>query len=670
MNGTSPRRGIFFIIALLAILAMGAVVYVFGKRSCTIPDDINQQSTTLGTDGFPMVPYCESELGEYIYKNATDICGDPTTNMPDGTSPLYCDYKNDYSWVYSSPGDTPGPAAHNCDLKDGKLPFPITYDGTNVTNNFEPAENYQRYKYVSAGGSGACRLVECSEGYKPWTDPQTNEQYCTPNDEGTKCDTTKYSQLPGTTKGKPYPDKDSLGNYVIAYEKDKPTTYCKFIKCRYGEEKGVCQPKTPAACDTNDFPNSKVVSRNTSSGKCEIQSCEDTNSTDNFEYKVNKKKTKCVKTCRTVGGKKYKLDSTTGDCIPDCTDLQTVYIEVFGMKEGEGAPQDLYEGFKAVYAPDLKRCVPSDRGGFWGNCGNDNNPTWSLSGDADKIQCIQTIYTDRAKFVKEASDGNTPGCVQCPPLHCKSNSVNQETFTKLCNAKEEEYCNFSATEKGGALQGCFNTLKDSLRTDYKFLDIEGDYMFVNGADRAVRGYPIVTVPKTKFVRYIRIHGSKNERVYMYGKRADGSQFAERDTIGTKHLSSMTIPEGGYLHGVTEGWGFVHNAYLHYDDIEDQACYNYDHNKDNEITKMECPSDAPAFQPPPPETDPCKMSKCPLERPMLYKERGNDTDTSKLYELTNWPHCLGAIKYELKNTSDIRTVGEAYDKVLSVKNNSC
>jgi hypothetical protein len=207
----------------------------------------------------------------------------------------------------------------------------------------------------------------------------------------------------------------------------------------------------------------------------------------------------------------------------------------------------------------------------------------------------------------------------------------------------------------------------------------GNYMFVNGGVKATKGAPIITnVPETKFIRNFSVRGTSklnNEKEVSLEKFTDSGESKGKyiyNTQGGKSRSGITIEKGTYLSCLTiskPGRSTEHvSSYrdLKYEDITDHACYHYSH--DGDIKKVDCPSDAPFYQPPGPTTDPCKMSKCPIDMPPYYYENRNSNDTSLLYKLDNWPGCNGGLAWLIKNKK-ANTIGEAYDIILGDKNNS-
>jgi hypothetical protein len=669
----------------LILAAIGSIVYIMSRSKCSIPNTIDVPSYTDPvknsnwgkSDDFPQVPVCTDDYGPYSYQDATVKCGNPPKKA--NTIPWYCDYTNDYTWVYNTPGPDPGPPAPtNCNLtSSGLLPYNITINSKTFVEpeSNVPAINSNTYTLrTTDGGDNACFLTSCNVNYTVWPNPTDSAQFCAPNNVGKKCVPKDKNTPPlsPNSKRNTYPDPNA--NYVYDYlAKDPTKPYCLFTTCSDGSSDDPCPKPKPSDCTPEQLP--QYAQSGTWDGKtCTIKAC--LSNTAVYTYTLNNNT--CTRTCTPDPNGKIKY--TGDDCRADCGDENTIKHFLF-----PGGIFPTNQCMSLVQAKNYEKnnrvCIPNDQTGIFGSCGKNDNKCnqFVLSDDEDKTHCEEAWFFQSARFVQPKGI-DTPGCSACPIAICRGSTLNS---ANCVNGNEIADCGYSSAwspakgDKPASMEGpiSFCVKQDPggyiRKNEYRYLydpDNPQNVMIWN-KEYGKLGNPLVIedgLKDVKIVRHIRTRGEAKYN-HMYGMALYLVNGKDRKTywehnIKAKETSQIHVTPGSYLlvvrHDNQTGQDDK-SIGLKYDDIDETACYNVDHAK-MVFEKRTCDINDYWYQPPGPESPAgaCDRSKCPLEIPRGYAQ-------GFIYKLNNWPGCDGAVNYYM-NKGD--TFEQAYAKVLSEPNN--
>ena len=413
------------VVVVFVVLGLFAIIAVNALSGCKVPDENKCGLDPLTSE--PLVPYCESGLGEPVCKKVKEVCGEPKCG--DGQTIDYCDYKNK-KWVCkdssSGGGDSPDVL---CNITDDTLPYPRAWGNKIQVGDPEaqkPVSNWSQYKEITISGVKGCQLTSCKDGFKPYND----SSFCVPSDLGQPCSASDFKQSPNDTYSL-YPDENATWVYDYKYP-DPNTKYCKFNECK----SGYVFDKNTKKCvsSSGDLPWRQC---GTPPEHAETYRCR----SDGFivdkcksPYTVTSDLKACeLKDCGVPCAK------PENSCVLSPTNLDDIHCSVYGN-------QDLGVQKTAILTNaasngnvfltkegELKAKV-ADINNPWGGCGNKDLPGFVVD---ENGKCVEAFVGSGFKFNPIGSD--KPGCVECPPLVCPLTAKNAEScknFMEGCTRVE------------------------------------------------------------------------------------------------------------------------------------------------------------------------------------------------------------------------------------------
>jgi hypothetical protein len=435
---------VIVLIILITLSALGTIWFIEKRSSCKLPD-VNSCTGTDST-GRQQVPYCSPDVVDPSCVDPAKVCAG---SIPSNCDFPYCDWKaSTPAWKCGSKdsqkfscttdkkclldpygqydsidecGAACADTSDNCNLVNGKLPYPLT-DGTNFYENNMTPDNFGTYSFMRIGSSKACKL-SCTNST---LNSDSSNAWCVPGNSGSECGKTELAAnkaFPNDPYKGPYPDINAY--YQVTYiPYDNQTQYCKVTGCQknysYDTAQNLCVAEaTPCTvqfatqCDTQgraiacSDPTDKITqyTPNDTGKSCVGTSCKQPDG-DYYVYSNTGANGKCVKdTTKCLPGKDGIVYDPTKGCLPNCGDAATCRAFL-------GVDSDAKYTFACdVGTVNPRTCVARVDPNYtqWGGCGN---PSFPQYGPVPGGTCAQTIFSQRARFNADVTTGPV-GCMTC-----------------------------------------------------------------------------------------------------------------------------------------------------------------------------------------------------------------------------------------------------------------